>query len=64
MITLTILVGVILLIAILLGAIFAIGLGGIAIIGVLFSDILVLIGIIWIVKKLVGSKGKKGGKSK
>lgn len=64
MITLTILVGVILLIAILLGAIFAIGLGGIAIIGVLFSDILVLIGIIWIVKKLVGGKGKKGGKSK
>lgn len=64
MITLTILVGVILLIAILLVAIFTIGLGGIAIIGVLFSDILVLIGIIWIVKKLVGGKGKKGGKSK
>ena len=64
MITLTILVGVILLIAFLLVAIFTIGLGGIAIIGVLFSDILVLIGIIWIVKKLVGGKGKKGGKSK
>ena len=64
MITLVILVTIIVIVALIALAIFAIGISGLALVAVLFSDVLVLIGLIWIIKKFVCRKGKKAGKSK